>query len=652
MTASSVTAWVRWFAQPWALWLLFALPALSLLFAWANWRRRRALRQLGAPHLVERLIHLRPRLRRWQSLALFFGLLGLIIAAAGPRWGGGAPPELLGGRDIVVALDLSKSMLAEQPSRLERARRSLRDLADGLEARGGHRVALVIFAAHAKVQFPLTRDYDHFRFAVEQLDPEALPPALRPQPGAKTPSGTRLGEALALAASLHDPKRRGWQDILLLSDGDDPADDDEWRRGIQAAHQQHMPIHVVAIGDPREPHPIRQGDDLLRHAGIVVQSKLNEPLLQEIARRTKGIYIPAHQTALPLGQLMRGYLESRPDRDEGDRDEPVAGLQAAPRYPWFLLPACVLLALTMSAGDGPKPRRLPASEAGGKVNGNANGKGAPPALVARWAVVLLLPFLISAAPLPPVEDLVRQGNAAFERREFDEALERYAEAAPASADPGLIAFNQAAALFRLGRFDEAAAWYQRCLEDGAIPPARRARANYDLGAALIRAGSDDRGRLEHAIAALRRCLDSGAATDLRADARHNLELAKWLWLKAKPAQTSQSADANQDPSNQGPEKQPHSQPRGNGEPKRNGVQNAGLVEGGPDRNGIDQIGLEAKQKKLAHGPLQVLPDNSKLTPLSSDETEAHLEQFLERMRRERRAYWRQFAAAPPDVKDW
>src|SRR5262249_57784913 len=126
--------------------------------------------------------------------------------------GGASQPELLRGKDIVIVLDLSKSMLAEQPSGIERARRSLRDFTDMLEARGGHRIALVVFAAHAKLQFPLTGDYDHFRFAVEQLDPENLAPVMRPQAGEKIASGTRIGAALRWALSSHaDVERTGRQ---------------------------------------------------------------------------------------------------------------------------------------------------------------------------------------------------------------------------------------------------------------------------------------------------------------------------------------------------------------------------------------------------------------------------------------------------------
>jgi Ca-activated chloride channel family protein len=640
---SAVTAWTHWFAQPWALTLLAALPVLSLLFAWARWRRRQALRQLGTPYLVERLLLTRPRRRGWQTLLLMLGLGSLIVGAAGPRWGLEGQPELLGGKDLVTVLDLSKSMLAEQPSRLERARRSLRDLADTLERRGGHRVALVVFAAHPKLVFPLTSDYEHFRFAFETFDAEELPPALRPQAGEKIPSGTRFGDALRLAVEAHDPRRAGRQDIVLLSDGDDPAGDEEWALGVQEAHRRNLPIHVVAIGDPDEAHAIRQGSDVLRHDGVVIQTKLNEPLLQEIARRTGGIYFPAHANSLPLGKLLRGYLDTHSDHLAADPEHDESGLvHAEPHYAWFLLPALILLSASMFLGDG--PRDAPTETLRG-----AEQLVPRDSREAKWrsrtAVVILLPAILSAAPLPSVEDFVRQGNAAFGRQQFDEALQLYARAEERSTDPGLVAFNQAAALFRLGRFDESAVHYQRCLEDQMIPAPRQARANYDLGNALLQAGVQDRRRLEHAIDAYRRSLNAELPDDLRADALHNLELAKWLWLKAKPPSDAAPSTMAE------PEKNRLKEPRGNGA-ALTGAKNGNLTDdGNRNKAGVEQSGL-GTQKKLAHGPLQVLPDHDQLTPLTPEETAAHLEQFIERMRRERRSYWQQAGPAPSHVKDW
>jgi Ca-activated chloride channel homolog len=629
---SAVTLLTRAFAQPWMLWLLCALPAITMLLAWARWRRRRALLQLGTPYLVERLTGLDSRRRRGQTSFLLLGLLALAVGDAGPRWGGGSPPERLGGKDIVIVLDLSRSMLAEQPSRLERARRALRDLAETLETRGGHRVALVTFAAHAKLQFPLTCDYDHFRFVLEQLDADDVPPALRPQAREKIASGTRLGEALRLAAASHDSEHAGRQDIVLLSDGDDPAHDEEWLEGVQAARKQALPVHVVALGDPHEPHPIPKGNDVLRHEGAIVQSKLNEALLQEIAHRTQGTYFPARTNDLALGRLMHGYLERGSDSESASAQADDALGAAAEAHPaWFLCPALIFLGMSMLVGDG-RRRRAP------RNNWQA----------LRLAMAGLAAFFVSAEPLESVEDLVRRGNSAFATQQFEEALQWYGKAEATTTDPGLVAFNKGATLYRLGRFDEAAVHYQRCLEDQLIPRDRLARASYDLGTAILHARPEQRQRLEQAIEALRHCLDSSPPKELRDDALHNLELARWLWLRAKAASSSENANTSENGSDRPPTQNAASQEQP-GQIAKNGT-NA-TNDGGAEEKATLEPGMQAKQKKLGHGALEVLPDDGKLAPLSPEETAAHLDETVARLRRDRRSAW-ELVPSPPNVKDW
>src|SRR5919202_6075161 len=141
------------------------------------------------------------------GLGLPLGLACLGLGAAGPQWGRDWGEALAPGRDLVVALDCSRSMLAETPSRLERARAALLDLSRGVRRHGGHRLGLVLFAGRARLACPLTHDYDHFRITVEAIDPAVVPPDLVPAPG--SPSGTRIGLGLAQAVAAHDERFRG-----------------------------------------------------------------------------------------------------------------------------------------------------------------------------------------------------------------------------------------------------------------------------------------------------------------------------------------------------------------------------------------------------------------------------------------------------------
>src|SRR5262249_2297701 len=194
----------HWFAQPWALGLLGLLPVLGLVAALALRRRRRALARWGSPLALEALSSVR-RGRRILRVALCTaGLAFLILGIAGPQWGHVHDPATAPGRDLVVVLDLSRSMLAQDvlgqspPNRLGRAIDALHELADAVQKRGGHRLGLVVFAARAQVLCPLTHDYDHFRDTLRNLDP--ADPLLEIGPGVDGPaSGTRIGVGLRQA---------------------------------------------------------------------------------------------------------------------------------------------------------------------------------------------------------------------------------------------------------------------------------------------------------------------------------------------------------------------------------------------------------------------------------------------------------------------
>src|SRR5437763_862152 len=139
---------------------------------------------------------------------------------------------------------------------------------------------------------PLAQDYDLFRAAVKQQDAARVPAELLPGPDGP-PSGTRIGAALQLAVATHDRDSTGPQAILLVSDGDDPADDNEWNAGVIAAVGRLIPVYTVGVGDPEKPRKILIGDQPLRYQEDEVESKLQEGVLRQIAERTQGTYIAA-----------------------------------------------------------------------------------------------------------------------------------------------------------------------------------------------------------------------------------------------------------------------------------------------------------------------------------------------------------------------
>lgn len=324
------------FARPEVLWLLLVLPLLGLVNRWAARRRRDAITRIGRPAAVSgQLTH--PVLRRrWLGLAYPLAWIALILGLAGPYWGKSEEMGIAVGRDLVIVVDVSRSMQADDmadPSlrtRWQAARAGALDLLESVTRRGGHRVAVVAFAAHPKVLCPLTTDYDHVRAVIEEIDGEYPPHEVRPGP-ADVISGTRIGEALKAAVDAHDKRFPGFQDIILISDGDDPAEDREWVRGADEARKANVPVHTVGVGNPDVYVTLIFGEEL-------AQTKLREEPLKQIAAETRGLCIAA-RTAIPqIGDFFRLHLEPLPTRQVTDESIPMP----KERYPWFLAPALAL----------------------------------------------------------------------------------------------------------------------------------------------------------------------------------------------------------------------------------------------------------------------------------------------------------------------
>lgn len=617
------------FAEPAFLSLLALLPLVGTLVIRARHRRRAALSALGEWSSMCKLVSEPIAWAAWRTSLLFVGMFFLIFAIAGPRWGDDwvRPQENPIG-DLAIVLDVSHSMLAEQPSRQERAVRAMRELAEHFTRRGGPRVALVLFAAHAKIAFPLTGDYDHLLHALSQMDADDLPPGLRPRPNDNVPSGTRIGVGLRQALELLNVENSGGQHILLLSDGDDPARDLEFVQDAEEARRRRIPVHVFGVGDPMNDAAILVRGQALSYEGVAVKSRLHEAPLQDIAQRTGGVYVPVHAGNLPLQWFVSDVLPGRETGSAASDDE-LGNLRVLrPRHEWFLGAALAFLTLALILGKGRDPEASRSLHA-----------------LRRLALVALAVVLVSATQSPSVERKLREGSDAFAREDFELALKLFEQAEEQASDPGLVAFNKAAVLYRLGRYREAELHYRRCLEDHGIPDDRNVRARFGLGNALFQQ-STRKQQYESAIAAYRECMAATVSgSTLHADARFNLELARLLSLQAKADESSKLPnDSSHDPKTGKSSDSPK-----DGSMGKDGSSSTGEPNGKGDTG---ESGGKDKSGKVKAGPLTVLPDEAQLAPLSPAETEAHLEQLTERILRERRGYRRHAQAAPANVKDW
>lgn len=332
-------------AQPGALWLLLLLPALGLLNRWAAGRRTRAIASIGRPAaVVGQLTHPRPA-RRWLGAAYPLAWVLLVLGLAGPGWGKSDEPGVAVGRDVVVVIDLSRSMLAEDmadpkaKARWEGARAGALDLLGAVARRGGHRVGVVVFASRPKVLCPLTTDYAHVRAVLEAVDGRYPPPECRAGADPNITSGTRFGAALVAAVDVHDPRFIGSQDIFFISDGDDPEEADrEWVRGANAARAANIPVYTVGVGNPARPTVPDLGPDAFELFSTKLEEAEDKPL-RLIAGEAPWQYVAARTDTPRLGAFFLDHVEGQKPRTiVGDDQVP----QTQDRYPWFLAPALAL----------------------------------------------------------------------------------------------------------------------------------------------------------------------------------------------------------------------------------------------------------------------------------------------------------------------
>ena len=277
----------------------------------------------------------------------------------------------------------------------------------------------------------------------------------------------------------------------------------------------------------------------------------------------------------------------------------------------------------------------------------------------RLPIAVLAVGLISAGPAGPPADLIRDADAAYDRGDLDAAESLYARAEERAPDPGLVAFNKGAALYRRGDFRRAELCFRRSLGDAEIPPERRGRALYNLGNCLVRqAGETDVKLLQAAIDCYEMALRESADEGVRSDAGHNLEVAKLLWAKARARRPAGERDPDWDEPRppKTPPPDPSKQPEnvgneGPGEgPKKADPSSRLDVGKGPD---LGPAPKETEKPTPGQGSLPVLPDTDKVESLAPEDARAVLKKAGDRIQRERQKLREEAAQGErPRANDW
>ncbi|MFO0972414.1 MAG: VWA domain-containing protein [Phycisphaerae bacterium] len=315
--------------------LLWVVLALIGVWVFGFARKAAALRTFASANLVGVLT---PRVSRGRQIAKaglsLAALVAIVIALMGPRWGVYWEDVQARGLDLMICLDVSRSMMARDvmPSRLERARQDIRDLVS-TRTLSGDRVGLVAFAGMPVLKCPLTIDYGFYRLVLDDVGVNSAPRG-----------GTNLGDAVRLAAESFDDTVKNYKAIIVISDGEDqesyPVD-----AARKVFTEKGVRVFTIGLGDANQgariPVPGQRGEPYLEHEGQQVWSKMNPETLQQMALAGGGAYVPAGTQNIELDRIYREKISTLEKR----QIEAKKVQRYYARYQIFAAAALALLAI-------------------------------------------------------------------------------------------------------------------------------------------------------------------------------------------------------------------------------------------------------------------------------------------------------------------
>ncbi len=315
------------FANPHILYLLLVIPVMIAVLILVAYLRRRNLAKFGNLELVKSLM---PEVSQWRiktkSVLFLLAVTAVIFAAARPQFGSKLREHKSTGIEMMLVVDVSNSMLAEDfaPNRLDRTRYAIDKLFASMSQ---DRVGMVVFAGEAKVQLPITSDYRMARSFTKRLSPELV-----------QVQGTEIGQALTLATLSFSNNRDAGRVIVLITDGE--SHDSSALDAAKRAAEQGVKIFAVGIGTP-DGAPVKvNGEWLKDEKDEMVVSRLNEELLQQITAATGGGYIRATNAAFGLEEIV-GEIE----KIELGELTTLSFEEYNEQFQWILAIAAILLLL-------------------------------------------------------------------------------------------------------------------------------------------------------------------------------------------------------------------------------------------------------------------------------------------------------------------
>lgn len=500
---------------------LFALSAILLLaflyIKLVRWKKNISVK-MGDAVLVNSLTAAHsPKKHLYKFIFTITAFALLVLALVNLRKPGGQQTINRKGIDIILALDVSKSMLAEdiKPSRLDKAKQLLSRITDKLS---GNRIGIVIFAGKAYLQMPLTTDHRAAKLFISTIHTDIVPT-----------QGTVIGEALTMCNETFNTKEKKFKSIILISDGEDH--DASAATIASQLTEQGVVIHSIGVGSPEgAPVILPVTGEFKKDAdGNTVISKLNEKTLKDIAEITGGSYtllVNSEETASALAQQVAG-MEQRSITDK-------SFLNYKSLFQWLVGAALLFLLIEFFITERKKQKAIPA-------------------ILFIFPALLFLPFTsLSQAD----NATIKKGNAAYIKNDFKTAADLYRLAAE---DNFTAQFNLGNALFRTNETEPALDAFDRAIKSAANSQ-HRSMAYYNKGVVLHTAN-----RLQECIDAYKNALRQNPADE---DARLNLQKALKKMNAEKPKekkkkkqqqQPKENKDKKQEKPKEG-QKQPKPQP--------------------------------------------------------------------------------------------
>lgn len=322
------------FAHPLFLYALLSIPVLTVLYVRFSVGRAKRFRQFGDMELVQQLMPEQSNKKLlWKFVLLMGALFFFVLGLSGPRYGTKLQDVKKKGSEIIIALDVSNSMLAQdiQPNRLERSKQAVSRLVDRL---GDDKIGLIVFAGEAYTQLPITTDYVSAKMFLSTIQPDIVPV-----------QGTAIGSAIDLAVKSFSPNSEAGKAIIVITDGENHEDDPV--ASARAAAELGIEVHAIGVGSPQGtpipvPGAVNNQEFWKDNQGNVILSRLDEKMLQEMTAAGGGIYVRASSANMGLNTIFE-QINSLKQADYGVK----VYTEYAEVFPWAFGMALLFLVLEL-----------------------------------------------------------------------------------------------------------------------------------------------------------------------------------------------------------------------------------------------------------------------------------------------------------------